>query len=68
MQLLPCTGGGGDALRAQAHRTPEHRGRHSIRCVLTASTVHVQILVAAVVAVGRVLLVLLLVVSADVWA
>lgn len=69
MQLLPCTGAGGDAFRAQAHRTPQHSGWHPISGVLTASAaVHVQMLVSAVVAVGRVLLVLLLVVSADVWA
>lgn len=67
MQLLPCTGAG-DAVGAQAHRTPQHSGRHPISSVLSTSAVHVQMLVAAVVAVGRVFLVLLLVVSADVWA
>lgn len=68
MQLLPCTGGRGDAFRDQAHRTPQHSGWHSIGSMLTDSAVHVQMLVAAVVTVGRVFFVLLLVVSADMWA
>ena len=68
MQLLPCTGAAGDAIGAQAHRTPQHRGRHPISSMLSTSAVQVQMLVTAVVAVGRVFLVLLLVVSADVWA
>lgn len=68
MQLLPCTGAGGDAFRAQAHRTPQHSGWHAVGVLAASAAVHVQMLVAAVVAVGRVLLVLFLVVSADVWA
>lgn len=74
MQLLPGGAGTrGNAITAQPSRTPQHRGRQPVSTVLTASpaaaTVRVRVLVAAgVVAVGGVLLVPLLVLSANVGA
>lgn len=73
MQLLPRGAGtGGNAVTAQANRTPQNSGRYPVGAVLTATAaaaVGVGMLVTAgVVAVGRLLLVLLLMVPANVWA
>lgn len=74
MQPLPGGAGTrGHALTAQASRTPQHSGGQSIRTVFptspAAAPMRVGMLVAAgVVAVGGVLLVLLLMVSANMGA
>lgn len=74
MQLLPRRAGTrGNAITAQANRTPQNSGWDSIGTVFTATaaaaTVGVGMLVpAGVVAVRGMVLVLLLMVSANMWA